>query len=49
MSVVSRYWGNTQDLPELRAHLRGLREMIRIKGGFNQMGLTGLLAKLVIV
>lgn len=40
------YWGNTDDL---RAHLTGLREMVRLRGGFATLGLGGLLAKLVIV
>ncbi|PKS07492.1 hypothetical protein jhhlp_006096 [Lomentospora prolificans] len=39
------YWGDTDDL---RAHMRGLREMIRIRGGFYNLGMDGLLAKLVI-
>lgn len=40
------YWGNTVDL---RAHLSGLREMVRLRGGFENLGLGGLLAKLVIM
>lgn len=40
------YWGNLDDL---KAHSRGLREMIRLRGGFGSVGLSGLLAKLVIV
>lgn len=39
------YWGNSADL---NAHLTGLREMIRLRGGFTSLGLGGLLAKLVI-
>ncbi|KAK0616045.1 hypothetical protein B0T17DRAFT_497422 [Bombardia bombarda] len=39
------YWGDPNDL---RAHLRGLREMIRIRGGFRTLGLHGLLSKLAI-
>jgi len=39
------YWGDTDDL---KAHMRGLREMIRIRGGFHTLGMNGLLAKLVI-
>jgi hypothetical protein len=39
------YWGETADL---NAHLRGLREMIRLRGGFHNLGMHGLLAKLVI-
>jgi len=38
-------WGNTNDL---RAHLRGLRGMIRARGGFRTLGLHGLLSKLAI-
>lgn len=38
-------WGETNDL---RAHLRGLREMIRLRGGFRSLGLHGLISKLAI-
>ncbi|KAH7025892.1 uncharacterized protein B0I36DRAFT_329370 [Microdochium trichocladiopsis] len=40
------YWGALHDL---RAHLRGMRELIRIRGGFNTLGLGGLLSKMVIL
>lgn len=40
------YWGNVDDL---RAHLSGLREMVRLRGGFGNLGLGSLLARLVIV
>lgn len=40
------YWGHADDL---RAHLRGLREMVRLRGGFGALGMGGLLARLVIV
>jgi hypothetical protein len=36
------YWGRTQDL---RAHLRGLRQMITLAGGFRNLGMNGLLSK----
>ncbi|KAK0719499.1 hypothetical protein B0H67DRAFT_599232 [Lasiosphaeris hirsuta] len=39
------YWGDTN---ELRAHLRGLREMIKLRGGFRTLGLHGLISKLAI-
>ncbi len=39
------YWGDTNDL---RAHLRGLREMIKVRGGFRTLGLHGLISKLAI-
>jgi hypothetical protein len=39
------YWGETHDL---QAHLRGLREMIRLRGGFRNLGMHGLLTKLAI-
>lgn len=39
------YWGDTDDL---KAHMRGLREMIRMRGGFQYLGMDGLLAKMVI-
>ncbi|AEO62235.1 uncharacterized protein THITE_2106184 [Thermothielavioides terrestris NRRL 8126] len=36
-------WGDANDL---RAHLRGLQEMIRFRGGFRTLGLHGLISKL---
>ncbi|KAL1881449.1 hypothetical protein VTK73DRAFT_3734 [Phialemonium thermophilum] len=39
------YWGDTTDL---RAHLRGLHEMVRLRGGFQNLGLEGLISKLAI-
>jgi hypothetical protein len=39
------YWGETADL---KAHLRGLRQMIQLRGGFQNLGMHGILAKLVI-
>lgn len=40
------HWGNMDDL---KAHLCGLKEMVRLRGGFGALGMGGLLAKLVIV
>jgi Fungal specific transcription factor domain len=40
------YWGETQDL---QAHLRGIRQMIKIRGGYHKLGMNGLLAKMVIL
>ncbi|KUI74334.1 hypothetical protein VM1G_09938 [Cytospora mali] len=40
------HWG---DRKELEAHFGGLREMVRSRGGLSNLGLGGLLAKLVIV
>ncbi|KAL1906185.1 hypothetical protein Sste5344_008021 [Sporothrix stenoceras] len=37
------YWGQTQNL---HAHLRGLREMIRLRGGLQNLGMNGLVRKL---
>lgn len=39
------YWGGTTDLG---AHLRGLKEMVRLRGGFRSLGLHGLIAKMAI-
>ncbi|KAK3325148.1 hypothetical protein B0H66DRAFT_599332 [Apodospora peruviana] len=39
------YWGDANDL---QAHLRGLREMIKLRGGFRTLGLHGLISKLAI-
>lgn len=46
MMLNEWYWGNMEDL---RAHLSGLREMVRLRGGFGNLGLGDLLARLVIV
>jgi hypothetical protein len=40
------YWGQTHDL---EAHLRGMRQMIKLRGGFGNLGLNGLLSKMVIL
>lgn len=40
------FWGARDDL---QAHLRGLRELVRIRGGFNTLGLGGLLSKTAIM
>ncbi|KAL2292206.1 hypothetical protein FJTKL_10838 [Diaporthe vaccinii] len=40
------YWGGRK---ELEAHLGGLREMVRSRGGLANLGLSGLLAKLIIM
>ncbi|KAK7739177.1 hypothetical protein SLS53_005813 [Cytospora paraplurivora] len=40
------HWG---DRTELEAHFGGLREMVRSRGGLSNLGLGGLLSKLVIV
>ena len=39
------YWGETGDL---RAHLRGLREMIRLRGGLRNLGMHGMISKLAL-
>ena len=39
------YWGGGTDLT---AHVRGLREMVRLRGGFRNLGLHGLVAKMAI-
>ncbi|KAK0614029.1 hypothetical protein B0T14DRAFT_293150 [Immersiella caudata] len=39
------YWG---DPNHLHTHLRGLREMIKLRGGFRTLGLHGLISKLAI-
>ncbi|KAK2059952.1 hypothetical protein LY76DRAFT_615404 [Colletotrichum caudatum] len=43
LTVTEWYWGETED--DLQYHLRGLRGMIRLRGGLNQLGMNGLLAK----
>lgn len=37
------YWGQTQNL---HAHLSGLREMVRLRGGLRNLGMNGLVSKL---
>lgn len=39
------YWGAGTDLG---AHLRGLKEMVCLRGGFRSLGLHGLIAKMAI-
>lgn len=46
MVADSWYWGATADL---KAHIRGLKQMIRMRGGLSQLGLHGYLAKMIIV
>ncbi|OHE95250.1 hypothetical protein CORC01_09395 [Colletotrichum orchidophilum] len=47
LTVAEWYWGDMEQ--DLRYHLMGLRDMIRLRGGFNQLGMDGLLAKTAIV
>lgn len=46
MMLNEWYWGNTSDLT---AHLSGLKEMIRLRGGYRNLGLNGLLARLIMM
>lgn len=39
------YWGATQDL---HAHMNGLRIMISMRGGFQDLGMHGLISKMVL-
>ncbi len=39
------FWGDTGDL---HAHLRGLRELIKMRGGLRNLGLHGLISKLAV-
>ncbi|OAA61871.1 Zn(2)-C6 fungal-type DNA-binding domain protein [Niveomyces insectorum RCEF 264] len=39
------YWGQAD---HLQAHLRGLREMVRLRGGLRYLGMNGLIAKLAV-
>ena len=40
------YWGRTQDL---HAHMSGLRTMIKMRGGLQDLGLHGYMSKLILV
>lgn len=46
MVIDSWYWGATADL---KAHIRGLKQMIRLRGGLDKLGLHGFLSKTVIM
>lgn len=46
MVIDSWYWGATADL---KAHIRGLKQMIRLRGGLDKLGLHGFLSKTVII
>ncbi|EGX90318.1 hypothetical protein CCM_06736 [Cordyceps militaris CM01] len=45
MVLDSWYWGTTE---EMHAHMLGLKSMIKIRGGFQTLGMQGFLAKTVI-
>lgn len=40
------YWGRTQDL---HAHMGGLRTMIRMRGGLQDLGMHGYISKMVLM
>ena len=46
MVMDSWYWGTTE---ELRAHMAGLKTMIRMRGGLQDLGMGGFLAKTVLM
>jgi hypothetical protein len=46
MIADSWYWGETD---HLMAHLRGLKHMVRMRGGLSRLGLRGYLAKMILV
>lgn len=46
MVVDSWYWGATTDL---KAHIRGLKQMVQMRGGFANLGLHGYLAKTILM
>ncbi|KAL6820157.1 hypothetical protein J3E69DRAFT_51923 [Trichoderma sp. SZMC 28015] len=46
MVMDSWYWGTTE---ELRAHMAGLKTMIRMRGGLQDLGMGGFLAKTVLI
>jgi hypothetical protein len=46
MIVDEWYWGDTHDL---RAHLKGMREMIKLRGGLQLLGMNGLLSKIALM
>lgn len=46
MVMDSWYWGTTT---EMRAHMDGLRQMVKIRGGPQTLGLQGFIAKTVLM
>lgn len=46
MVLDSWYWGTTE---EMQAHMLGLRSMVKMRGGFQVLGMQGFLAKTIIV
>ncbi|KAF4450614.1 hypothetical protein F53441_6275 [Fusarium austroafricanum] len=46
MIADSWYWGATHDL---KTHLNGLKDMIKMRGGLSQLGLRGHLAKMILI
>ncbi|KAM0449479.1 hypothetical protein ACHAO4_007497 [Trichoderma viride] len=46
MVMDSWYWGTTE---ELRAHMAGLKTMLRMRGGLQDLGMGGFLAKTVLI
>ncbi|KAI5458892.1 hypothetical protein BGZ63DRAFT_361708 [Mariannaea sp. PMI_226] len=46
MVVDSWYWGATLDL---HAHIAGLKQMIKMRGGLHKLGMHGFLAKTIII
>jgi hypothetical protein len=45
MVLDSWYWGTTE---EMQAHMLGLRSMVKMRGGFQVLGMQGFLAKTII-
>lgn len=44
--VDSWLWSGSKDL---QAHLKGLRTMIQMRGGFQKLGMQGFLSKMIIM
>ncbi|TDZ38265.1 hypothetical protein CTRI78_v010907 [Colletotrichum trifolii] len=43
LAAAEWYWGENEN--DIQHHLRGLRNMIRLRGGFERLGMNGILAK----
>ncbi|KAL0942146.1 uncharacterized protein CTRU02_200032 [Colletotrichum truncatum] len=43
LTAAEWYWGEAEE--DVRHHFSGLRDMIRIRGGFDHLGMNGILAK----
>lgn len=46
MALMEWYWGSTQ---EVHAHLQGLRTMVQLRGGIQDLGMHGYISKMILM